>query len=1818
MKFKIYILCFFLIPGLLSAQKLLIKNTYTKDFPIMKSNIFVIDENGIPYKGLEKEDLIITENGQPMDILSLECPDIGAANNISVVLAMDVSSSMRGEKLNMAKSVAKVFIRSLAEFDFECAITAFNHQSMIIRDFIDDTTQLYAGIDELTSKGGTNFDMAFLQHGTGAIQVARGGYFKKAIILLTDGIAPGDKQEIIDEAIKSNVTIFCVGLDIKIPDILKEISEGTGGDWFEGLKDSINAERVYLSILKELQFNFPCLVSWKSTGCENDKDFQIAYPPAQISDNGSYTAEYEQLSLLEAFANENLRFDNVSPGDTAAIDFTLRALNDTLKISNVSVDNQYFKIEPDIIGLRLEPGEDFHAEIKFIPGNKEGQLCQIDIEGDFCNTVNWTVFGNLQTAKRELEVVFPNGSEKLIAGTDSTFEWFGSVPGEDICLEISLNNGEKWDTLAISDGDKYEKNEKIPWINSDSCLFRVSRPQEGIMPDPYTNEKIISCTWFKNNDMFLIGDSLGYIEAMSNKSGAYIKTYKAHTGRINQIIFTDDARKFITAGDDKKIKVWDAFTFELIEELSGHFAPVKTLSVSSDGKRLISGGKDNMPRIWDLEKASLLRYLSGHEEGINVAEISSDGRYAATGGIEKKLRIWEISKPNSRDTIFSSEIVDLEFIDGSSKILVSTKDSLYLVNTSDLSYEHKEEAGGAVNITMTEDENEFYALVSGIDLAKYDLMTFQHELIYSHTDTNITDISFDYDQGLTLISDTNNYMRIISLPDGDILTELSRNFPPNLLDIDWPYTGRRFLVTTADSVYFFNKNAFRETDLALPNEYGAESVSFIFNSENLLALTNDHRILFIDSADGSITKELSPPKPWDHIAVTDDAGHIIFANKEKLIIKDVSQYYLSDEMSMDDSVTCIIYSPDNKHFALGLRNGRVHLFDAANLTEIDSRRFENPIKKIDFSLTGTQLACLLENNEIKMLDINDFNNANIITADDFEVDDIMMNAEGTLIALKGENKVQVMDTKNFSLNGVYETGGFNIIALTFAGLDENLIAAGENGYLFEWQYAGDLSFTDVSDSLWAIIIPQADTKDLHIGNVYVNSVKDSIFAESIHNTGDVPILIKKVIIKEENENEFTVISFIENVTLNPGDKLPVEISFAPKSPGIKQEELLFVSGYDTLRSNVTGEAVIPAANIITSNISFGQIYIGDTKDTLAIILENISNEGLLIEDAYLDGLNLGEFQLNTNLIDVTISPGDTLRAELSFIPGSIGSKFAELAIIYDNGQKSASIGLSGTGIEDDVLKIITQNLNFGSVEKGSTKDSILTDAIENTGELSLLIDSVAISGINKDHFEFIGISVSYLDPGASADLQFRFAPMAEGLLEGNAFIYYNSKTDPAVVSLTGTGTNKGEPEITATGGDFGKLLCESDTTLIINVTNTGSAPLDITSISVVGEFKDYFDILNDNELGILEPDSTFELRVEYAPAENGRHMVELKFDYDHENSGPYYYLLWWDKESSGLKLSHNDIEFQDIMPYTEYDTSFTLENTGSTFFSLILPMVSGEFVIESATQVMVPSGTSSELTVKFTGAEPGIYSGTFTFKDFCDNEYSVDLIANVLPQDSADIELEIGRISTKTGEDIILPIYMNRADKIKESGLEYVDADIVMNASLFYPSDSEKGSVIDGMRYLPVRLDVTRPTGIIFEIAGLTMLGNDSATTIYFENIRPSVGNSKINDIDGRLLLTDICREGGVRLIGYKEWQLETITQTDNKLTINYSIHANTHYTISLVNIYGKICHLGSYRGRDSGTYAEDINISELSSGVYFVIIETGYDIRSHKVLITK
>jgi hypothetical protein len=318
---------------------------------------------------------------------------------------------------------------------------------------------------------------------------------------------------------------------------------------------------------------------------------------------------------------------------------------------------------------------------------------------------------------------------------------------------------------------------------------------------------------------------------------------------------------------------------------------------------------------------------------------------------------------------------------------------------------------------------------------------------------------------------------------------------------------------------------------------------------------------------------------------------------------------------------------------------------------------------------------------------------------------------------------------------------------------------------------------------------------------------------------------------------------------------------------------------------------------------------------------------------------------------------------------------------------SYTVNLTGSGYQVPTINVVPLTLNFGSISVGTT--ATLNVAVSNTGAADLTILTVTSPG---SVFTIVGNTClsGPIIPGGSCSISVKFAPASNIIYNSNFTITSNAFNAPSVtVNLTGTGAPA--PNITASPNPltFPNVPVNTTQSQNITVTNNGSAPLTITSVTNPGGD---FSMPANSCMGIIAAAGSCTISIDFKPTSIGSKTSSVTINSDDPDTPALTVNIsgsgFVGPNNAKISVSPSYITFPNTtVGTTSTPRSFTVTNIGTTplvISSVTYPKTPYRVVGDTCTgQTLAASGTCS-VNVVFNPASAGYFYAYFLY--FISNE----------------------------------------------------------------------------------------------------------------------------------------------------------------------------------------------------------------------------------------
>lgn len=677
------------------SQSVQLFNIDASNYPLIKSNILLLDVNGNVIYSPNKDYFNLFENGIEREVISLECGNIPEKKATSTILSMDLSLSMKGISFNLAIQGANSLIE-LINSKSEVAISGFSDDALLVNDFTSDKNLLLTSLGSMILLGGTNFEKAFLNKDNGAIALAKRAKNQPIIIFLTDGVSTGKYQEVIDEAKKINAIVYSIVLFNEVPKFLEEVSNNTGGIIYDNVTTLKQIVNIYQTIYKLSEIENTCSIEWFSNNCDIERTVNYNY--SNSNNSSKYKVEENLLSSFYYPNSQFYSFNDTKINTSGRRILKLEARVDTLVIDSIVSSNSKFKIVlPTGINYPITIPKDTEISlfIDFEYDEEGFQFSEFTINSNVCQDNTFFASGGKPEGANEsyIDIIEPNGGEIYYRGADSLIKWQANYPDDKLLIEFSSDNGNKWQEV-VKQYSGYSYKYKYPFITSNECLIRITKLSDSsayeykvINTDSINNTSI---SWQKSGLNLILGGNDGYIRFVSGFNHSQTKKIYAHPV-VTDVEWSPDAIRFASAGSDGKIKLWLDNNDTPVDSIQAYPDEVSVIEWSPDGSKILSGDKYGNLKVWNSSDLSIIKTEKVSQKSINDIRFSPNGSKIAIALGDTSISVLFASNylPVSKYPVHRGEVTSLDWLDNDRLVSVSSQafNNQLIISSSNLGAE---------------------------------------------------------------------------------------------------------------------------------------------------------------------------------------------------------------------------------------------------------------------------------------------------------------------------------------------------------------------------------------------------------------------------------------------------------------------------------------------------------------------------------------------------------------------------------------------------------------------------------------------------------------------------------------------------------------------------------------------------------------------------------------------------------------------------------------------------------------------------------------------------------------------------------------------------------------------------------------------------------------------------------------------------------------------------------------------------------------------------------------------------------------------------
>jgi hypothetical protein len=401
----------------------------------------------------------------------------------------------------------------------------------------------------------------------------------------------------------------------------------------------------------------------------------------------------------------------------------------------------------------------------------------------------------------------------------------------------------------------------------------------------------------------------------------------------------------------------------------------------------------------------------------------------------------------------------------------------------------------------------------------------------------------------------------------------------------------------------------------------------------------------------------------------------------------------------------------------------------------------------------------------------------------------------------------------------------------------------------------------------------------------------------------------------------------------------------------------------------TGQAAFQVSPVA---INFGKVNVGK-KSTQTIAVANTGTKPVSITQA---SISNPQFSLSGVTLPISIGTGQGGNLTVAVTPSATGTLTGTLTVQGSDGAAPAVVNLSATAVTPaPQISVSSNSFQFGTIGVGATGNQNLL--ISNTGSADLTISLISVTGTG---FSVSGITTpKTIGAGQSASATLNFQPTVAGAASGTMSITSNDPATPTLgVALTGTGSTDpfGQIQANPTSVSFGTVSAGSNATKVITLSDTGTSPVQITSITASGAG---FSVNGITVPFIVTSGNSTTLNAVFAPTGAGNASGNVTIT-SNANNSPLSIAFTGTGAGPALSVSPASFAFGSVLDGQTKSQTFTLTNTGTGPLTISQLSVSGAgySLTGLATPSTVAAGASATFIAHFAPTTAGSLPGSIT------------------------------------------------------------------------------------------------------------------------------------------------------------------------------------------------------------------------------------------------
>ena len=446
-----------------------------------------------------------------------------------------------------------------------------------------------------------------------------------------------------------------------------------------------------------------------------------------------------------------------------------------------------------------------------------------------------------------------------------------------------------------------------------------------------------------------------------------------HVDRVFWAEFSPDGTRFVTAERGGFARVWEADTGRPVHVLK-HLMEVTFAHFSPDGRRIVTVSEDTNVRVWDTATGKL-DFLSKHPARVIEARFSPNGRLVATAAEDRYVRLFDLTtgEPFAEPARHDAGVLDVVFsADGSRLATASLDHTARIWAIPQVPAVPRFEHGKFVDTAeLTRDGKRLLTASGDGTAALWDVLSGNRLQTFRHHGRVMSAV-FSPDESLVLTASADRTARLWRTQGGEPVGEPIRHSEP-VESAQFSPDGQWVVTASNDGNSRLTNVKTGEARPLVGVDKDVRWASFSPDGRRIVTAAEENVAQIWNAATGQPVGEPLPHPYWViHAEFSPDSQRVATACKDGAVRvwNAVTGQLLVGPLRQQSGLYLVRYSPDGRLLATASRDGTARLWHAATgQPAAEPLRHGFEVEGIAFDPDGARVATASNDRTARVWDV---------------------------------------------------------------------------------------------------------------------------------------------------------------------------------------------------------------------------------------------------------------------------------------------------------------------------------------------------------------------------------------------------------------------------------------------------------------------------------------------------------------------------------------------------------------------------------------------------------------------------------------------------------------------------------------------------------------------------------------------------------------------------------------------------------------------------------------------------------------------------------